>query len=154
MVYMRLQKLLETHCDLRTCSNRPETEILTDFCYVHVRQGAFFDPTSMQPLVNNAAMARAMQIYQQLQLYTIGDQDSSCAAYNKRFVMGECEYLVKLVITDHRSASGTCWSFANHPPPNFRFCVGIAVVHVWRGWTSVEHCIMSSKQRQWLTKFY
>ncbi|MEW5311588.1 MAG: hypothetical protein WDW38_003291 [Sanguina aurantia] len=53
-------------------------------------QGAFFDPLTMLPLINNPAMIRAMEIYQQLQPYTPSDDNLPCQKVNTRFASGKC----------------------------------------------------------------
>ncbi|GIL56783.1 hypothetical protein Vafri_12094 [Volvox africanus] len=55
------------------------------------KHGAFFDPETMEPLVNNAAMALAMVIFKRLRAYGPPDETSApCLPYNQRFVNGEC----------------------------------------------------------------
>ncbi|GIL84486.1 hypothetical protein Vretifemale_13149, partial [Volvox reticuliferus] len=55
------------------------------------KHGAFFDPDTMEPLVNNNAMARAMEIFKCLRAYGPPDETSApCLPYNQRFVNGEC----------------------------------------------------------------
>ncbi|GFR44062.1 hypothetical protein Agub_g5222 [Astrephomene gubernaculifera] len=55
------------------------------------QQGAFFDPATMQPLVNNSAMREALRIYRALQDYGPPDEVSApCQVFNEHFVRGRC----------------------------------------------------------------
>ncbi|GLI66107.1 hypothetical protein VaNZ11_009817, partial [Volvox africanus] len=86
--------------DYGVCLQRPRycfngfslTAIWSSFIQSHGTQhGAFFDPETMEPLVNNAAMALAMVIFKRLRAYGPPDETSApCLPYNQRFVNGEC----------------------------------------------------------------
>ncbi|KXZ51311.1 hypothetical protein GPECTOR_13g798 [Gonium pectorale] len=55
------------------------------------RQGAFFDPVTMRPLVNNSAMRQAMELYAQLKAYGPADETTApCLPFNMAFVRGRC----------------------------------------------------------------
>lgn len=55
------------------------------------QQGGFFDPDTLEPLINNSAMARAMEIFSHLRAFGPPDETTApCLPYNARFVRGEC----------------------------------------------------------------
>ncbi len=67
-------------------------------CLGGVPQGGFFDTSPgdgtgplLTPLVNNSAMAAAMQLYAALRAYGPPDElTAPCLPYNQHFVMGNC----------------------------------------------------------------
>jgi hypothetical protein len=55
------------------------------------KQGSFFDPDTLEPLVNNSAMARAMDIFVRLAAFGPPDEASMpCLPFNIKFVLGRC----------------------------------------------------------------
>jgi multiple sugar transport system substrate-binding protein len=86
--------------DYGSCiSNRPHeniaamlTSIATPFLQSQgVAQGAFFDPNTMKPLVNNPAFGRALEIYKQTMNYGVAaDQNLSQPKARELFISGRC----------------------------------------------------------------
>lgn len=55
------------------------------------KQGAFFDPDTLEPLIDNAAMRTAMDIFVRLRAYGPPDETTApCLPYNAHFLAGRC----------------------------------------------------------------
>ena len=58
--------------------------------YQGISQGVFYDPATMEPLANNSAMARVLQMYKELGLYSDPSTASGCTASSPLFDQGKC----------------------------------------------------------------
>lgn len=52
--------------------------------------GLYLDPVTLQPLMDNAAMAEAVSLFQQLLLYTHPSFSTTCGTSNQQFISGKC----------------------------------------------------------------
>jgi hypothetical protein len=82
--------------------------------YQGTSQGFFYDPATMEPLVNNSAMARVLEMYKELGLYSHPSTANGCYAASPLFTQGKCvltvnwgdEFKVRALISPLEPSAG------------------------------------------------